>query len=368
MELYYSNKKSRKEIINNASKSGIINFTQDNLLIHGDNLKVLSALLNSYKGKIDLIYIDPPFNTNQTFTLDHQRISTISRNNSEIVAYVDKLPLHEYIEFIRERLILMHELLSDKGSIYVHIDIKVGHYLKIIMDEVFGSSNFLNEITRIKSNPKNFSRRAYGNEKDTVYFYAKNREKNIWGDIKQPADNEKIIKLFPKVDTNGERYATIPLHAPGETKDGITGSSWRGQLPPDGRHWRTNPSEFDYLDSIGMIEWSKTGNPRIKRFAKDHKGSKIQDIWKFKDPQYPSYPTEKNSDMLDLIVRQSSNEDSIVLDCFAGSGSTLLAATKNSRQWIGIDSSYEAIKIIKNNLLKKNVDYQYLILDNLIRK
>ena len=131
---------------------------------------------------------------------------------------------------------------------------------------------------------------------------------------------------------------------------GVTGQPWRGMLPPKGRHWRTDPKEFGRLDEQGLIEWSSNGNPRIKKYAKDHKGKKIQDIWTFKDPQYPLYPTQKNEEMLKQIILQSSNENSIVLDCFAGSGTTLAAAEKLRRRWIGIDCSEEAIKIIKKQL------------------
>ena len=307
-------------------------------------------LLPKYKGKIDLIYIDPPFNTEQDFLYSENRANSISQSKkNSIIAYSDKLSREEYLEFIRERLILMKELLSDNGSIYLHIDYKVGHYIKIIMDEVFGEDNFKNDITRIKSNPKNFYRKAYGNEKDLILFYSKKTNKNIWNDIKIPLDKSEIEIRFPKIDNKGRRYTTIPLHAPGETKSGNTGKPWRNIPVPEGRHWRTNPSEFDKLDEEGNIEWSSTGNPRIKKYADEHKGKKIQDIWTFKDPQKPCYPTEKNKSMLEQIILQSSNKNSIVLDCFAGSGTTLKSAAKLGRTWIGIDNSNVAIDVIKKS-------------------
>ena len=230
---------------------------------------------------------------------------------------------------------------------YVHIDSKVGHYLKIIMDEVFGADNFKNDIARIKSNPKNFSRRAFGNEKDMVLFYAKNAKKNIFNNITIPLTDEDKIEMFQKVDEQGRRYNTVPIHAPGETQNGETGSMWRGMMPPKGRHWRSSPDDLDELDKHGLLEWSKNGVPRIKKFADDHKGKKIQDIWRYKDPAYPIYPTEKNAEMLQMIIGQSSNPDSIVLDCFAGSGSTLWAAHCLQRRWIGIDASDVAITTIQ---------------------
>lgn len=357
MELSYNNKISYADIISKSDKyKQFNNISMNSCLIFGENFKALSSLIKTHKGKIDLIYIDPPYNTNQIFSVTANRKNTISRSRNSLLAYSDEMSRDDYLEFIRERLILLRELLSDQGSIYLHIDTKVGHYIKIIMDEVFGEENFKNDITRIKSNPKNFSRSAYGNEKDVIYFYAKNAKKNIWNEVKTPINNSELIKRFPKIDINGRRYTTIPLHAPGETK-GVTGQIWRNMKPPEGRHWRTNPTEFDKLDSLGLIEWSSTGNPRIKKYADEHTGKKIQDIWQFKDPQNPLYPTEKNKDMLELIIKQSSNINSIVLDCFCGSGSTLLASENLGRKWIGIDSSSIAIETVKNRTQLKN--YQY---------
>ncbi|MBQ3020848.1 MAG: site-specific DNA-methyltransferase [Bacilli bacterium] len=360
MELIY-NGKSKTDIIELSKKMvkkcSINNFEKDNILIYGDNFVGLGLLLEKYIGKIDLIYIDPPFNTDQIFYVTESRSNSISKGKHGIVAYSDKMNLETYLEFLRERLIIMRELLSDKGSIYLHIDYKVGHYVKIIMDEVFGFSNFKNDITRIKSNPKNFYRKAYGNEKDLILFYAKKYSENIWNDIKIPLDINEIEERFSKVDSDGRHYTTIPLHAPGSTKNGNTSKPWRGIPVPEGRHWRTDPSEFDKLDSLGLIEWSSTGNPRIKKYADEHKGKKIQDIWRFKDPQKPLYPTQKNSKMIEQIILQSSEENSIILDCFAGGGTTLKCAEKLGRKWIGMDSSNVSIETIKKQFDINDYDF-----------
>ena len=352
MEISYNNKKSILKILENSKsfvcKESICN--DGSILIKGDNFNGLSFLLNNgYEGKIDLIYIDPPFNTNQNFCISEERCQSISTPKNSVVAYSDRHTLDEYLEFVRERVVLMHKLLSDKGSLYFHIDAKMGHYCKLILDEIFGRENFRNDITRVKSNPKNFSRSAYGNEKDMILFYAKKSGKNIWNNVTESLSDEEIKKRYIKKDERGY-YTTIPLHAPGETIHGSTGRSWRGMMPPSGRHWRTDPKEFDKLDEQGLIEWSSNGNPRLKKYAKDHKGKKIQDIWTFKDPQYPLYPTQKNEEMIKRIIMQSSSEDSIILDCFAGGGTTLVAAEKLSRKWIGIDNSEESIKVIKNRM------------------
>lgn len=368
MELVFDSKKNKEIILDEAKKNcshiSLDLNNKESLLFKGDNFNVLSLLLKDYKGKIDLVYIDPPFNTNQDFKMDDDRANSISYSKEGKIAYSDKMTTEEYLEFIRERLILIHELLSEKGSIYFHIDYKIGHYIKILMDEIFGEKNFKNDIARIKSNPKNFYRKAYGNEKDLILFYAKDYKKNIWNDIKIPLEDEEIISRFSKVDQNGRRYTTIPLHAPGETK-GVTGQPWRDMPVPKGRHWRTDPKEFDKLDAEGRIEWSSNGNPRIIKYADEHEGKKIQDIWKFKDPQKPVYPTEKNEQMLEQIIKQSSNEDSIILDCFAGSGTTLNAAYLLNRRWIGVDESDSALKTIQ---AKEIGDYSFIdIEDNEIR-
>lgn len=359
MELNYANKVKCDEILLEANKyDKFSNILMGSCLIFGDNFKAMASLLKTHRGKIDLVYIDPPFNTNQIFGVTNSRKNSVSRSKDGVTAYSDKMDREEFLEFIRRRLMLIKELLSEEGSIYLHIDTKVGHYIKIIMDEVFGEENFKNDITRVKSNPKNFLRTAFGNEKDVIYFYAKNHKKNIWNDVRQEMDKDDIKKRFPKVDKDGRRYTTIPLHAPGET-NGVTGQPWRNIAPPKGRHWRTSPTEFDRLDALGLIEWSANGNPRIIKYADEHSGKKIQDVWCYKDPQTPIYPTQKNIDMIKLIIKQSSRQDSFVLDCFCGGGTTLLASAELGRKWIGIDSSRVAIDTVKS--LKSLKDYQFYI-------
>jgi adenine-specific DNA-methyltransferase len=272
---------------------------------------------------------------------------------------------YAFINFIRERLIIAKELLSEQGSIYLHIDYKIGHYIKIIMDEVFGIENFRNDITRIKCNPKNFSRKAYGNIKDMILFYSKTN-KLIWNEPKIPFSPKDKETLFKKIDKNGRAYTTIPLHAPGETKDGVTSREFKGMKPPKGRHWRSDPKELEELDKAGLIEWSANGNPRKIIYADERDGKKMQDIWEFKDSQYPVYPTEKNIDMLKTIILASSNQNSYIMDFFCGSGTTLAAAQELNRKWIGIDKSIHAINATINKLknipknMFSNSDYSYV--------
>lgn len=356
-ELSYENKKDKSDILNlkfDNTDLELINKEHDgkyiNSIFFGDNLIVLSKLLNELKGKVDLIYIDPPFGTNSEFFLYDGE-----------TGYEDKQINNIYLEFLRERLILLRELLSEKGSIYLHIDKKMSHYVKIILDEVFGEANFLNEITRIKCNPKNFARKAYGNYTDVIFFYAKEKDKNIFNDITIPLTEDEVQKAFEKIDENGMRYTTHPLHAPGVTKDGVTGAEWNGMLPPEGRHWRYKPEVLDELLANNKIEISKTGNPRKKVYACDHKGKKQQDLWEYKDKgvKYTTYPTEKNIDMLRYIIENSSNEDSIIMDAFAGSFKFLVEGYDMKRKVIGIDWNESAIATGLKNFTQRELPINY---------
>jgi adenine-specific DNA-methyltransferase len=322
-----------------------------NTFFWGDNLHILKQLMPKIRGRVDLIYIDPPFGTGQIFS---------DLDNNE--AYDDTLVNSEFLSFLRDRLYLLKECLSEKGSIYLHIDKKIGHYVKVVMDEVFGYKNFINDITRIKCNPKNFSRKAFGNFSDMILFYAKNRDKQVWNDIKEPLSEGDIERLFKKVHEKHGPYTTHPIHAPGETDEGDTGKEWKGMKPPKGRHWRYSRKELSRLDDAGLIEWSSTGNPRKIVFAKDHEGKKVQDVWEFKDrgKSYVDYPTQKNQNLLERIILNSSNEDSLVLDCFAGSGSTLIAANKHNRKWIGMDNSEYSLKTVINIFQSEGIKANYV--------
>ncbi len=341
------------------------------LLLHADNIDGLTYLIEEkhLSGKIDLVYIDPPFATGCNFTITNGRASTISNSKKGDVAYADVLKGGDFICFLRKRLLLLKKLLSDKGSIYLHIDYKIGHYVKVMMDEVFGMENFRNDITRVKCNPKNFERIGYGNIKDLILFYTKTSTP-IWNEPHEQYTQRDLEKLFPKKDKYGRRYTTVPIHAPGETSNGKSNLPFKEVMPPVGRHWITDVETLEQWDKNGLIEWSDNGNPRKIIYADERAGKRVQDIWEYKDPQYPVYPTEKNSDMLDLIINTSSNEHSIVLDCFCGSGTTLVAAQKNNRKWIGIDKSDLAIKAtkskldeIKGDFFVERPDYDYVSLN-----
>ena len=344
--LTYEGKQDESDVVSQAYSS-FISVTDinggngNNKFFFGDNLNVLLYLLNNgYKGKINLVYIDPPFATESTFV-----------NRKQEHAYHDARAGGEYIEFLRQRLIILRELLSKTGSIYLHLDNKMAFNMKIIMDEIFGENNCRAFITRKKCSTKNYTKNTYGNISDYIMFYSKTTN-YTWNRPFDPWEIDKMIEQYPYIDDKtGRRYKKVPIHAPG-VRNGETGKEWHGMMPPTGKHWQYTPAKLDELDAAGEIYWSPTGNPRRKVYCDPEKGVPVQDIWlNYRDSvnqalKTTGYPTEKNYDMLKMIVEASSNEGDIVLDCFAGSGTTLGAAFETGRQWIGADNSTESLKAI----------------------
>ena len=329
-----------------------------NILIYGDNIKGMHYLLdNNYQNSIDLCYIDPPYNTGRTFRVDTKsnKTRTISNSDNDKIAYNDKFDFEEYLHFLKKRIELIHKLLSEQGSFYIHCDYNHSHYIKVICDKIFGREHFKKDITRIKSNPKNSLYRNYGSVKDCILFYTKT-ENYIWNKPYIPYTNEEIKQKFNKKDKKGH-YNTCSLTAPGEVKNGATGTPmWNGVKLPKGRHWCRPPHELDQLNEDGMIEWSQNGNPRRKIYAHETKGKLMQDVWyDFKDKPRPQYPTQKNSEMISKIIQTHTNDDSIVMDCFMGSGVTLKEADKLGRHWVGIDNSEYSMDVFR-----KTYDGEYM--------
>lgn len=310
-----------------------------NRLYYGDNLPILATLLqdSSIRGHIQLVYIDPPFATNSVF-----------QSRAQHDAYRDVLVGAHYLEFLRERLILLRELLAEDGSIYVHLDQNMAFHVKIIMDEIFGRENFRSWITRKKCNPKNYTRKTYGNISDYILFYTKS-DSYIWNRPVEQWTRERAEKEYQYIEKEtGRRYKKVPVHAPG-IRNGETGKPWRGKLPPPGKHWQFMPQALDEMDARGEIYWSPNGNPRRKIYLDESEGVVVQDIWlDFRDAhnqniEISGYPTEKNPALLERIIEASSRPGDLVLDCFAGSGTTLAVASHLNRKWIGIDESAAAI-------------------------
>ena len=322
-----------------------------NSFVLSDNFFALHHLIQTGK-KATLIYLDPPYGTGMEFQsrdLEH--------------SYKDTMGYAAYIEFMRRRFILIRELLTEDGSLYVHIGHQMLAQLKAVLDEVFGIKNFRNIITRRKCSSKNFTKHQYSNIHDYILFYTKSSSYK-WNQPGLTPDEEWINKEYTKADKKG-RYKLVPVHAPG-TRRGETGGLWKGMMPPPGKHWQYIPSKLDDFDAAGEIHWSKNGNPRRKVYLEKDKKVTMTDYWDmFRDAHHQSimitgYPTEKNLDMLKLIVSASSDENDLVIDPFCGSGTTLQAALELNRNWIGIDQSFSAAKATIKRLrygLKPMGDY-----------
>jgi adenine-specific DNA-methyltransferase len=342
--LHYAGKLSEPDVLATppARIKGLWHGGGKNRLYYGDNLPILAHLLEDpcVRSRVRLVYIDPPYSTRSVF-----------QSRAQTDAYADLLAGAHYVEFLRQRLILLRELLAEDGSIYVHLDENMAFHIKIIMDEIFGRANFRNWITRKKCNPKNYTRKTYGNIADYILFYTKSG-KYTWNRPYETWTAERAEKEYEYVEEQtGRRYKKVPLHAPG-VRHGATGQSWRGKPPPPGKHWQFPPEVLDEMDARGEIYWSPNGNPRRKIYLDASAGVPVQDIWldvrdaHNQNIEITGYPTEKNSDLLKRIISASSDAGDMVLDCFSGSGTTLAAASQLGRAWIGIDNSAVAIATV----------------------
>lgn len=343
LRLEYAGKKAVADILatppGRFARTGARGAGAVNRLYQADNLPVLAALLRdpAVAGKVRLVYIDPPFATAATFESRKQKH-----------AYDDHLVGPAFVESLRERLVLIHKLLADDGSLYLHLDERMVFHFRVVLDEIFGEQNYRNCITRKKCNPKNYTRKTYGNVADYILFYTKG-ESYVWNRALEPWDDARAAKEYQCVDEQGRRYKKVPVHAPG-LRNGETGKPWRGKLPPPGKHWQYTPATLDEMDARGEIYWSPTGNPRRKIFFENSAGVPLQDIWMdMRDAHnqmvhVTGYPTEKNPALLARIIAASSNPGDLVLDCYAGSGTTLAVASTLDRRWIGVDRSAEAIE------------------------
>jgi adenine specific DNA methylase Mod len=342
-----------------------------NRLIWGDKKYVLPSLLTEFANSVDLIYIDPPFGTGADFsftatvpddpgaTEDESLVFTKEPSIIEQKAYRDTWGrgLDTYLHWFYETAMLLHELLNDRGSIYVHLDSGVSHYAKVILDEVFGPEQFVNEIIWRRAFAHNDASRC-GAIHDTILLYSKSPE-HLWNRILVPSPPEYKENFLDGVDEKtGKRYQRITLTGAGVTKDGESGRPWRGIDPStSGRHWAHTHAELDKLDRENRIHWPKKGVPRLKRFEDEFEGMSLQDIWTDinkihnQSPELLHYPTQKPEALLERILKASSNEGDLVLDCFVGSGTVAAVAEKLGRRWIACDLSRFAIHTTRKRLL-----------------
>jgi len=336
-----------------------------NKLIWGDNLLVTGSLLEQFAGKIDLIYIAPPFATGADFSFttqigDGDLEVTKEQSIIEEKAYRDTWGqgIDSYLSMIYQRLILMHELLSERGSIYIHLGPNVSFYFRTILQEVFGETVKGNIVWQRTSAHGDSQR--WGVINDDILFFTRTLN-YTWFQSRRPYTEEYIRSHYNSADeTTGRRFSASSLTAAG-TRTGETGKPWRGFDPNTiGRHWAKLPSELDKLDKQGRIYWPKKegGWPREKLYLDERQGRAVSNIWDDIPPvnsqakEDTRYDTQKPEALLERIIKASSNEGDLVADFFCGSGTTLAVAEKLGRRWIGCDLGRFAIHTTRKRLLE----------------
>jgi DNA modification methylase len=336
-----------------------------NKLVWGDNKLILSSLKNGplreeieRQGGLKLIYIDPPFDVGADFSMDIEiggDTFTKKPNILEEIAYRDTWGkgADSFVAMIHERLRLMNDLLAKDGSIYVHLDYRMIHYVRCILDEIFGKSNFTNEIVWKRSLPHNDPKR-FGSIHDSILYYRKGSH-FIFNQQNTGLDPDYIKSHYSSVDESGRQYQLTSLAASG------AGPARRfGELelpPPKGNHWRYSQEKIDALMREGRIVFTSTGNPRYKRFLDEMSGPALQSIWTDVLPvnsqalERVDYPTQKPEALLERIIKTSSNEGELVADFFAGSGTTAVAAEKLGRKWIVSDLGKFAVHTTRKRMI-----------------
>ena len=374
-----------------------------NQLYFGDNLDVLREHIPDES--VDLIYLDPPFNSNATYSmLFRERSGTESaaqitafedtwhwtieseRAYREVVTrgpeklskllqamrdFLGQSDMMAYLAMMAPRLAELRRALKPTGSIYLHCDPTASHHLKFLMDAVFGSDNFRNEIVWKRTSFHKTSKR-FGRIHDVILFYA-GSEDHTWRDMAQKYDDAYIRRNYRYSDDRG-RYRVSDLTGPG-VRQGDSGQPWRGVDPTEAkRHWAvprdllpedaaddinalTTQEKLDLLDQAGLVHWPAEGRvPQRKRYLDEDDAQPVQDLWLDINPigararERLGYPTQKPEALLDRIIQASSNEGDVVLDPFCGCGTAVAVAERLKRRWIGIDVTHLAVSIMKHRL------------------
>lgn len=337
-----------------------------NRLIWGDKKYVLPSLLDEFAGKVNLIYIDPPFATGADFSFTAtvpddpdtpgDQSATFVKQPSilEQKAYRDTWGrgLDSFLQWFYETALLLRELLAEDGSIYVHCDSRLNSYIRTILDEVLGADKYLNEIiwqrTSAHSDPQRF-----GMNIDHILFYRKG-EKRTWNQL-FAIHSDEYLKRFRNVDPDGRRWTDGDL-----TAKGLSGGGYEYEYKGIKSLWRMPIETMQRLDKEGKLHFTKAGGIRLKRYLEDTQGVVLQNLWDDIPPvnsqavERVNYPTQKPEALLERIIKASSNENDLVLDCFCGSGTTAAVAEKLGRRWITCDLGRFAIHTARKRLLSIN--------------
>jgi site-specific DNA-methyltransferase (adenine-specific) len=352
-----------------------------NLLYYGDNLGVLRDSVRDES--VDLIYLDPPFNSNAAYNVLY-RSPEGQKSESQVEAFRDtwewgdsaarafedvirsryteaatllqamrrflgESDLMAYLAMMAVRLIELHRVMKPTGSMYLHCDPAASHYLKLLLDSIFGGGRFRNEIVW-KRTSGHADAKGYGSAHDVLLFYSAS-EDFLWNDQFQSYDAGYVEQYYRYTDENGRRFMSGDLSAAGLQGGGYD-YEWRGVR----RVWRVPPDTMERLASEGRIFMTKNGMPRIKRYLDEAKGLPAQDVWtdiealRSWHKERLGYPTQKPLALLERIIAASSNPGDLVLDPFCGCGTAVHAAQKLGRAWIGIDITHLAIGLIERRL------------------
>jgi adenine-specific DNA-methyltransferase len=334
-----------------------------NLLFHGDNKEVLAYLLvNGFRGKVNLIYIDPPFDSGADYVRKVQlrgaagtaKIDGETYTLGEQIQYTDIWANDNYLQFMYERFLLLKELLANIGTLCVHADTRRAYILRVLLDEVFGADNFMNEIAWQRTTAHADTKERYGEIHDTLMLYRKGISAT-WNQRHLPYSEEYLDAKYSYLEpVTGRRYRLSDMTAP-EPRANLE-YEWRGVRPPAGRHWAVEREEMERYDQEGRIVQSKNGMLQYKRYLDEMKGVPLQDMWTDIPPVNPmadeklGYPTQKPEGLIERFLLCSTNEDDLALDCFIGSGTTAAVAQKHGRRWIGCDINKGAIQVTAKRL------------------
>jgi adenine-specific DNA-methyltransferase len=309
---------------------------KDNLLIRGDALNALTSLIElpeferEYAGQVKLAYLDPPFNTQRSF-----------------LHYDDALEHSVWLTMMRDRLMQVKTLLTSDGALYVHCDASEGHYLKVLMDEVFDRSNFRNEIVW-KRTTAHSDAHTWSQVTDSLLFYTKS-PLFTWNPPYMAHNEEYVAAKYTRLDADGRRYQLDNLTSP-NPRPNMT-YEWKGFQPP-AFGWRYSKETMAKLDAEGRIWYPEdtSKRPRLKRFLDESKGRLSDNLWTDLPPvnsqarEDTGYDTQKPEALIERIIRASSNAGDVVLDCFLGSGTTAAVAQKMGRRWVGIEWSQASVE------------------------
>jgi len=333
-------KKSSAKAIPAGKPSAVV----DTRVIYcGDNLDQLKKFPD---GCVDLIYIDPPFNSNRNYEV-------FWGETKEKRAFKDRhASTQAYIEFMRPRCVELHRVLKKTGSFYYHCDWHASHYVKIMLDQIFSENQFQTEIIWRRTNAKGLAFRSFPNDHDTIFYYTKSND-YMFNREYLPHDEKYVKQFYKYVEAEtGRKYALDNLANPNKDRPNLTYEF----LGVD-RVWRWTKERMQEAYEKGLIVQSKPGAvPRLKRYLDEQKGIPVDSIWSDIPPiqsqseERLGYPTQKPLALLDRIVKASSNENDIVLDAFCGCGTALVAAENLGRQWIGIDMSPTACRVMAKRL------------------